>query len=95
MQSQGAPNIQGDAFMTQYEIRTGTPNGAGNPDGTNDPDAIYDPANYYQYGVDMPAGATGGEVWIFDPGFCDTGTSLGLGENWNTSASLGYDPPQP
>jgi hypothetical protein len=43
----------------------------------------------------MPAGATNGSVWIFDPGFCDTGSGLGVGENWNTSSSLGYSPVQP
>jgi hypothetical protein len=83
MQSQGAPNIQGDAYMPKYEIRTSSQNSG------------YDPDNYYNYGVDMPAGATGGTVWIFDPGFCDTGTSLGVGENWNIGGSLGYSPPQP
>jgi hypothetical protein len=83
MQSQGAPNIQGDAYMPKYEIRTSSQNSA------------YDPDNYYNYGVDMPAGSTGGRVYVFDPGFCDTGTSLGVGENWNIGGSLGYDPPQP
>ncbi|MEA2347082.1 MAG: hypothetical protein QOG62_869, partial [Thermoleophilaceae bacterium] len=65
------------------QVRTASVNGA------------YDPDGYYNYGVDMPAGATGGKVWIFDPGFCDVGTSLGVGENWNVSAGLGYSPPQP
>ena len=61
MQSQGAPSVQGDAYMTGYATRTS----ATNP--------TYDPAKYYNYGIDMPSG--GGEVWIFDPGFCDTSST--------------------
>lgn len=83
MQSQGAPNIQGDAFMTYYNKRTGTSN------------ASYDPDAYYQYGVDIPAGATNGKIWVFDPGFCDTSTGAGVGENWTIGGSNGYSNPQP
>jgi len=86
MQSQGAPSIQGDAYMTKYETRHrggggGTLNG---PDGT-DPDANYDPNGFYDYGVDIPAGG-GGTVWVFDPGFCDATTEAGTGENWTVSS---------
>jgi hypothetical protein len=77
MQSQGAPNIQGDAFMTYYNTRTSATN------------AAYDPDAYYQYGVDIPAGATNGRVWVYDPGFCDTGTAAGVGENWTIGGSNG------
>ena len=91
MQSQGAPNIQGDAYMTKYNSRSGTPNGV---DGT-DPDARYDPNNYYSYGIEMPAGTTNGEVWIFDPGFCDASSRAGTGEDWNIGSPNGYSSPQP
>lgn len=83
MQSQGAPNIQGDAFMTYYNKRTSTTN------------AAYDPDAYYQYGVELPAGATNGKLWVFDPGFCDTSTSAGVGENWTIGGSNGYGSPRP
>lgn len=83
MQSQGAPNIQGDAFMTYYNKRTGT---------TND---SYDPDAYYQYGVEIPAGASNGKIWVFDPGFCDTGTGAGVGENWTIGGSNGNSSARP
>ncbi len=68
LQSQGAPNIQGDAYMTYYDTRTSA---------TNDD---YSPESYYQYGVEFPAGSSGGEVWLFDPGFCHVDTDKGTGE---------------
>lgn len=76
MQSQGAPSVQGDAFMTGYQTRK-------SPTNPN-----YDPIKYYNYGIDMPSG--GGEVWIFDPGFCDTAqgsnnVNQGTGEDWAVS----------
>lgn len=83
MQSQGAPSAQGDAFMTYYNRRTGTTN------------ASYDPSQYYQYGVDIPAGATNGRIWVFDPGFCDTTTAIGTGENWTVGGTNGNSTPQP
>ena len=92
MQSQGAPNIQGDAYMTKYASRSGpTSNGV---DGT-DPDARYAPDDYYSYGVEMPPGTSGGEVWIFDPGFCDASQRAGTGEDWNIGSPNGYGTPQP
>ncbi len=77
MQSQGAPNIQGDAFMTYYDRRTSVNN------------ASYDPAQYYQYGVDIPTGASNGGIWIYDPGFCDVTTAAGTGENWTVGGANG------
>jgi Flp pilus assembly protein TadG len=90
MQSQGAPSVQGDAYMTKYNLRTTSLN-----DGTPglDPDTIYDPVNYYNYGVDVTT--NGGEVWIFDPGFCDTTTTAGVGENWTVGGTNGYSTQQP
>jgi hypothetical protein len=43
----------------------------------------------------MPAGATAGEVWIFDPAFCatDTGGQYGTGDRWfggSTGATSAY-----
>ncbi len=78
MQSQGAPMIQGDAYMAKWNPRVS---------GVN---AVYLPENYYNYAVEIPAGASGGEVWVFDPGFCDGSTSRGTGENWTVGGSNGY-----
>ena len=73
--TKGADRGNGDAYSPYYN---------GNP-GLN---AGYDP-NGYSYIVEIPAGVTAGEVWIFDPLFCATGhrtTSpfqrLGMGDFW-------------
>ncbi len=91
MQSQGAPNIQGDAFMTKYATRTS----ALNVPGGSDPDAYYDPNNFYNYAVEIPAGASNGTVWIFDPGFCDGTAQAGTGEYWTVGAPNGYSSRRP
>jgi len=93
MNSQGAPNVQGDAYLTKYETRTS----ALNVDDDTDPDGIYMPDEYYSYGVEIPAGGSG-ELWIFDPGFCESGPSgsgLGAGEFWTVGSSNGYATRQP
>ncbi len=93
MQSQGAPNIQGDAFMTKYQDRGPiTLNGV---DAAQDPDAYWDPDAYYNYDVEMPAGATNGQVWLFDPGFCEVATTQGTGESWTIGGSNGYSSAMP
>jgi hypothetical protein len=84
MQSQGAPNIQGDAYMTRYQSRSGLP---ANSD--------YNWQQYYSYAVTMPPGSTGGEVWIFDPGFCDATTTRGTGEAWTVGGANGFSSRQP
>ena len=95
MQSQGAPNIQGDAFMTKYDTRpTSSSLGIRNAVGGSDPDTYYDYTDYYNYAVEIPAGG-GGRLWVFDPGFCDGTTSAGTGENWTASGANGYSPRQP
>jgi Flp pilus assembly protein TadG len=76
MQSQGSSIVDGDAYMSKWNIAKSSQN------------STYQPADYYNYAVEFPAGATGGEVWVFDPGFCDGGSSRGTGEWW-----LGSDKP--
>jgi hypothetical protein len=83
MQSQGAPAIQGDARMTKWNPRTS----GLNPN--------YAPTEYYNYAVEFPAGASGGEVWVFDSGFCDGSTSRGTGENWTVGGSNGNSTREP
>ena len=77
LQSQGAPNIQGDAYMTYYDTRTGRDN------------VDYQPDGYYQYAVEFPAGASNGQVWLFDPGFCNVDTDTGTGEYYTKGGSNG------
>ena len=93
MQSQGAPNIQGDAFMTKYQNRS--PSTLNTVDPAQDPDSYFDPVTYYNYGIDMPPNSTGGQVWIFDPGFCAVATSQGTGESWTIGSPNGYSSAQP
>lgn len=89
MQSQGAPSIQGDAYMTGYATRKSSAN------------AMYDPMRYYNYQIEI--NGAGGQVWIFDPGFCDTSpvdlgtdwTNQGTGESWTRGAPNGADPARP
>ena len=88
MNSQGTPSLEGDAFMTKFETRlqgggTGTLNSAGG----SDPDARYDPSTYYNYIVEIPPGSSNGTVWIFDPGFCDSTSTAGVGESYYVSSS--------
>ena len=77
LQSQGAPNIQGDAYMTYYDTRTSPTN------------ADYQPSNYYQYAVEFPAGSSAGEVWLFDPGFCHVDSNKGTGEYYTLGGTNG------
>jgi hypothetical protein len=92
MQSQGAPNVQGDAFLAKFETRR--PGGGGGTlqrvDPTQDPDARYDPDHFYDYAIEIPSGV--GSVWIFDPGFCDGSGDGGTGERWNVSGSTDGNP---
>jgi hypothetical protein len=74
LQSQGAPNIQGDAYMTYYDTRTVATNAAYNDEG------------FYQYGIEFPPGSSGGEVWVFDPGFCNVDSDKGTGEYYTSAA---------
>ena len=91
MQSQGAPSVQGDAFLTRYETRAQGGGGTlqtANP--LKDPDARYDPDRYYDYAIEIPGGS--GTVWVFDPGFCDASGEGGTGERWNVSGTDDTNP---
>jgi hypothetical protein len=48
--------------------------------------AQFDPRRYYNYAVEMPAG---GDVWIFDPAFCNRTGSAGTSETWVTTGTNG------
>lgn len=72
MLNQGAEDVNGDAYLPYYEVRTSRTN----PE--------YQPNSHYDYAVQLPPGATNGEVWIFDPVFCATNGSgrYGTGDRW-------------
>jgi len=75
MLAQGSETISGDAYLPKYDIA----GGALNPN--------YDSFNYYNYAIDVPAGAVGGTVWIYDPGFCAGALGTGTGDTWINSSS--------
>jgi hypothetical protein len=70
--NQGAEKINGDAYLPKWNPRT-------NPQNNE-----YNPNLYYNYAIEMPAGATEGEVWIYDAPFCatDTGGQYGTGDRY-------------
>lgn len=73
MLSQGAADINGDAYLPYYDTATS----ATNPD--------YAPTRFYDYAVYMPPGSASGQLQIFDPVFCGTdGTAgeYGTGDRW-------------
>lgn len=65
--NQGAEKINGDAYLPKWDPRTTSQN------------AEYSPANHYNYAFEMPATASNGELWIFDPVFCATNGNGGYG----------------
>lgn len=71
MHGSGSEDINGDAYLPYYQDRSPTVNN-GN----------YDPTTYYNYAVEIPAGATGGEVWIYDPVMCAVQSDMGTGDRW-------------
>ncbi len=84
MLSQGAEDINGDAYLPRYEVRTSQVNPS------------YDPGAFYDYAVEIPAGASAGEIWVFDPVFCATDGSgaYGTGDRWfggNAAMSAFYE----
>ncbi len=80
MNTEGAANINGDAFQPYYD----TPTSATAPacsTATGDR-ACYDEDNYYNYAVEMPPGTTNGSVYVYDPVFCAVSVSKGTGDRW-------------
>jgi Flp pilus assembly protein TadG len=84
MNTEGAANINGDAFQPYYDVPTST---AAPACPTAQLRACYDNINYYNYAIDMAAGSTNGLVYIFDPQFCATLLQSGTGDRWFGSAT--------
>jgi Putative Flp pilus-assembly TadE/G-like len=76
MLSQGAESSSGDAYLPYY---------VQDPSKTN---PEQDTTDFYDYAVEMPPGSTGGHVYIYDPGFCNTGSfTIGTGDQWYSGSS--------
>jgi Putative Flp pilus-assembly TadE/G-like len=76
MNTQGAENVDGDAFQPYYDTRTGgvaltCPQSA---------KACHGPIDYYNYGIEMQPSTSGGLVYIYDPVFCETRLSSGTAD---------------
>ena len=80
LNTEGAENVNGDAHQPYYDTATSQISPACNTISTVR--ACYDPNEYYNYAIEMPQGATLGEVWIYDPGFCDVNVDRGTGDRW-------------
>ena len=90
MNTEGATNINGDAFQPYYD----TGSTVAPPCPTAQIRACYDAYNYYNYAIDMAPGSTSGFVYIFDPQFCATRLSSGVGDRWfggNNGVSSWYE----
>jgi hypothetical protein len=76
IEMRGTQRANGDAYSTFYDGGTALNTG-------------FDP-NGYSYIVEVPAGSTGGALWVYDPLFCATGAGgttsparrLGVGDFW-------------
>ena len=77
MNTQGAENVNGDAFQPYYDTRT---SGVALTCPTATPKACHAPDDYYNYAIEMQPNTTGGRVYIFDPVFCKTVNSSGTGD---------------
>jgi hypothetical protein len=80
MNTEGAANINGDAYMPYYDTNTSAISPACNTITTVR--ACYDATNYYNYAIEMAPGSTNGAVYIFDPVFCATATNKGTADRW-------------
>jgi hypothetical protein len=84
MNTEGASNVNGDAHQPYWDT-AGSTGAPVCPAG--DSRSCYDPQQYYNYGIEMPPGSTGGYVYVFDPGFCYTDNNKGTGDRWFTDGS--------
>jgi hypothetical protein len=77
MLSQGAADINGDAYLPAFDTPTSGAN------------AEYQPARFYDYAVWMPPGSANGDLQVFDPVFCGTdgGGQYGTGDRWFSSSA--------
>ncbi len=75
MNTQGAANINGDAFQPFYDTPPGRRPSPARPPVPGQ--ACYDATNYYNYAIEMQAGSSGGAVYVYDPNFCSVARRQG------------------
>jgi len=85
MNTEGAANVNGDAYMPYYDTNTSAVSPACATITTER--ACYDATNYYNYAIEMQPGSTNGSVYIFDPEFCATATNSGTADRWFSGSS--------
>jgi hypothetical protein len=85
MNTEGAANVNGDAYMPYYDTNTSAVSPACATITTER--ACYDATNYYNYAIEMAPGSTNGSVYIFDPEFCATATNKGTADRWFSGSS--------
>jgi hypothetical protein len=68
MHSSGASDINGDKYLPRY-------------DGGSSSNGDHDYNEYYNYAIEVPAGASG-NVYIYDPVFCAVQSNMGTGDRW-------------
>jgi hypothetical protein len=85
MNTEGAANVNGDAFQPYYDTSTSQV-APGCP--TSTLRACYGPDDYYNYAIEMPPNSTGGYVYIFDPVFCETALPSGTGDRHFNSNTI-------
>lgn len=80
MNTEGAENVNGDAYQPYYDDNNPVKVAATCPSPTGG--ACYGPDDNYNYAVEMQPNTTGGYVYIFDPVFCATQVDSGTGDRW-------------
>ena len=80
MNTEGAANVNGDAFQPYYDTPTSTVAPACAV--ASGDQACYDGDTYYNYAVEMAPGSTGGSVYVYDPVFCAVAVNKGTGDRW-------------
>ena len=85
MNTEGAANVNGDAYMPYYDTNTSAVSPACST--ITAIRACYDATNYYNYAIEMQPGSTNGSVYIFDPEFCATATNSGTADRWFSGSS--------
>ena len=80
MNTEGAENINGDAYQPYYDDLNPTKVAPSCPSPTGG--ACYGPDDNYNYAVEMQPNTTGGYVYIFDPVFCATQVDSGTADRW-------------
>jgi Flp pilus assembly protein TadG len=87
MNTQGAENVNGDAYQPYYDTRT---SGVAVTCPAATLTACHGPVDFYNYAIEMQPNTTGGRVYIFDPVFCETSAGSGTGDrHFSGSAAVG------